>query len=330
MPSNNGFYIGVDGGGTKTAALLCDETGRVIGASQSGSTSFKSRTESDIYANFQRLTTELMTDAELLADQVTGVFVSAAGGDRQEDKQRWSKMLTSVFSNLESIEVKNDAFGALASGTFDIAGSVLIAGTGSIAYSTEGLNSNAVRVGGWGYLFGDEGSGYDMGRQALSTLALMEDERVPFDSGFSEMVLNSLQVKKPENVITAVYESDYPRHTIASLARPVLDLAADRNTTARMIMNQTLRNLLDLVEAIALKRPASRAEPITIVGGLFQSDLFRLAFMKLMHKRQPSRKVIYPKLPPVAGSLICALIQNGVPITADLKANLHATYKKRG
>lgn len=73
--------------------------------------------------------------------------------------------------------VENDAICALASGTYGESGIVLIAGTGSISYCYNKKTNELNRVGGWGYVLGDEGSGYDIGRQALVAIMKSYDGR---------------------------------------------------------------------------------------------------------------------------------------------------------
>ena len=229
MRSSKSYYIGIDGGGTKTIGLLCNQDGVILAKSTAGSTNLKSRSEKDVRDAIHDVVNNLTMD--LKGGTLEGVFVSTAGGDREEDQERWIKWINEVLIGFAGkITVRNDAYGALASGTFEMEGSVLIAGTGSIAYSID--SGKTQRVGGWGYLFGDEGSGYDIGQQALRTIAMMHDGRKERDDSFCNEVLSFLKLQHVPEMITAIYEDPYARMKIASVAQEVILLAERQNQTA--------------------------------------------------------------------------------------------------
>ncbi|KGP74725.1 N-acetylglucosamine kinase [Pontibacillus yanchengensis] len=321
MQSNN-MYIGIDGGGTKTEIMMCDEKGVVVARCVGGSTNVKSRSEDAIKQTLKELFHDLFIQADVAYEHVTGVFVSSAGGDRIWDQQRWREWIYDVAPGIRGkIDVHNDAYGALASGTFSMEGTVLIAGTGSIAYSI--LDGKSRRVGGWGYLLGDEGSGYDLGRQALSKVAHMHDGLMERDQEFMEIILTSLQVESAADVITAVYEDDYPRRKIASLAEHVVILAQAGNATARHIVGKALRSLLELVDEIH-----SEDVPLVLSGGMFQSAFMRMAFGNLFTKKYPQpQAIIHPDVPPVVGALVCALLMGEEAVTSEVKENLQSSSR---
>ncbi|TKD70885.1 N-acetylglucosamine kinase [Pseudalkalibacillus hwajinpoensis] len=318
MQSNKKYYIGIDGGGTKTVGLLCDDDGVIVAKSTAGSTNLKSREEVDVRSAIQHVVMEL-TDG--LQDRVLeGIFVSTAGGDREEDQVRWKKWIKETLPFFTGyIEVKNDAYGALASGTYTTEGKVLIAGTGSIAYSISGDETR--RVGGWGYLFGDDGSGYDIGRQALRMVAAMHDGTEKRDEVFVTEVLSFLQLTSASEMITAIYEDPYPRMKIASIAKVVILLAEQKNLPAMMIMNKAMEQLNELTKAIE-----GDDDKLVVCGGLFQSEFFRRSFAEMRNERKLMCEVCYPLLSPAAGACICALISRGRAITDQQKENLLSSH----
>nr|WP_272917087.1 BadF/BadG/BcrA/BcrD ATPase family protein [Pontibacillus yanchengensis] len=316
------MYIGIDGGGSKTEAMMCDEKGVVVARTVGGSTNVKSRSTDAIKQTLKELFHDLFIQADVAYEHVTGVFVSSAGGDRLEDHERWQDWIYEVAPGIRGkMDVRNDAYGALASGTFSMEGTVLIAGTGSIAYSI--LDGESRRVGGWGYLLGDEGSGYDLGRQALSKVAHMHDGLMELDLEFMQIMLTSLQVDSAAEVITAVYEDDYPRRRIASLAEHVILLAQAGNATARQIIGEALRSLLELVDQVH-----SEDVPLVLSGGMFQSTFMRLAFCNLFEKKYPHHHaIIHPDVPPVVGALVCALLLGEETVTNEVKENLQSSSR---
>ncbi|MDO6657317.1 BadF/BadG/BcrA/BcrD ATPase family protein [Anaerobacillus sp. 1_MG-2023] len=317
MQSNKRFYIGIDGGGTKTLGLLCNQNGVILAKSTAGSTNLKSRAEQEVRSAIHHVIMELTSG--LKDGKLAGIFVSTAGGDREEDQKRWERWLRERLPSFEGIlKVKNDAYGALASGTFSMEGTVLIAGTGSISYSIDANGSR--RVGGWGYLFGDEGSGYDIGRKALRKVAMMHDGRMMLDEAFCSNILSFLQVNGAPEMITAIYEDSYARMKVASVAEKVIKLAERQNQTALKIVQRAFESLSELVRAIEI-----RGSQLVICGGLMQSSFFRNGFLEEMKTRGVS-DVYYPNLSPAVGACICALLCCGVPLTEERKANLMSSH----
>ena len=309
--------MGIDGGGTKTVGLICNQDGVILSKSVAGSTNVKSRKEEEVRAAIHQVTTELMSGVK--EGELCSVFVSTAGGDRVEDQLRWKKWMLEVLSGYEGgLEVRNDAYGALASGTFSMEGTVLIAGTGSIAYALDPGGSR--RAGGWGYLFGDEGSGYDIGQNALRTVAMMHDGRAIADEAFCDAVLSFLKLKRAPDMITAIYEDGYARMKIASVAEVVIALAEKQNPTALKLVQRAYEKLSELIDAIEV-----RSGRLVVCGGLMQSSFFRNGFLEKVRESGVSN-VSFPTLSPAVGACICALIVNGEPITEERKSNLMSSY----
>ncbi|WP_270180189.1 N-acetylglucosamine kinase [Alkalihalobacillus sp. CinArs1] len=317
MRSSKTYVIGIDGGGTKTEALLCNEDGTILAKSRSGSTNIKSRSEEEVCKEIQQVIEPLTCN--LVKSDVDVIYVSAAGGDRPEDQKRWKKWLLESLPEFNgTIMVTNDAYGALASGTYSMEGTVLIAGTGSIAYSiTRG--QPPVRAGGWGYLFGDDGSGYAIGRQALKVVSEMHDGIREKDERFIEGILSSLALNDVRDIITSIYEDTYPRLKIASLAAYVIKLGNKRNHTALFILEDACDSLRKLVEAV------HDAESIVLSGGLFQSDLFRKMFERNVQCNGLNHRLVVPDLSPASGACICAFLTKGA-LTQQMKKNLTSSY----
>ena len=316
MPLNKKVYMGIDGGGTKTVGLICNQDGVILSKSVAGSTNIKSRPEEEVRTAIHQVISELMSGVK--EGELSGVFVSTAGGDREEDQLRWKHWLMEVLPGFTGgLEVQNDAYGAMASGTYSMEGTVLIAGTGSIAYSLDVSGSR--RVGGWGYLFGDEGSGYEIGQHALRTVAMMHDGRANVDEAFCREVLSFLTLKSAPEMITAIYEAPYARMKIASVAEVVITLAEKKNPTAMGLVQQAFQKLNELIEAIEV-----RSGRLVVCGGLMESPFFRKEFLEEVRKN--GINVFFPTLSPAVGACICALIRNGEPITEERKANLQSSY----
>ena len=147
-------------------------------------------------------------------------------------------------------------------------GIALIAGTGSVAYG-RGEDGRTIRCGGWGYLLGDDGSGFAIGRAALR-LALEDLEnsrgaRQPLTTA----VLSELQSTSAAALIKAIYTSSSSRATIASLTPCVAQSAEGGDPAAKIILDEAACNLAQLVartaQSIGLD---NRAIPLAVAGGV--------------------------------------------------------------
>jgi N-acetylglucosamine kinase-like BadF-type ATPase len=325
VPLNNDLYLGFDGGGTKTVCVLGDGKGRILAAAAGPSTNLKSRPAEQVEQTIKDLLAQVLPEDV----PIKSVHVSTAGGDRPEDQSRWKNWLLDYGLNPAHIAVENDAVGALAAGTGSKTGTVLIAGTGSIAYSIRGDLAMPIRVGGWGYLFGDEGSGYEIGSKALQKIACFHDGREEEDKAFINHILAQLGLSSPAELITFIYENSYPRQVIALIAKFVLELAQRGNPTAKNLINDAANALTQLVFAIYRNDFKSAEYPLVVSGGLFESDFFKKQFETMMTIAGFEQTIIVAQYPPVIGSYICALLQDSKELTEEIEQNIRTTWEKK-
>jgi glucosamine kinase len=260
MPS---ITVGVDAGGTKTAVVHA-----VDGE--------ESRVEFREGANASMRGAE--GAAAIIADAVEStldgaiphaIFVGAAGAARPEVRGAIESALRSRYQTAR-VEVRDDAYIALRAAVPAGDGVVVIAGTGSITFAQHG--NDGYRCGGYGYLLGDDGSGFAIGSAGIAYLLRSYDKRVPRD----ELVLaleTQLGVTDLQGVLQAVYRSEHPVATVAAAARIVLDLAQAGERSATKIVQNAALGLGDLVRSvIKLAGLSGAAVPIVLAGGLLQSN----------------------------------------------------------
>lgn len=260
MPS---IAVGVDAGGSKTAVVHAID-GEI------------SRIEVCEGANASVRGTE--GAAAIIADAVArsldgamphAIFVGAAGASRSQVRGAIESALRSRYRSAR-IEVRDDAYIALRACVPEGDGVVAIAGTGSIAYAQHG--DAGYRCGGYGYLLGDDGSGFTIGSAGIHHLLRSYDGRAARDelAGALESQLGATDL---EAVLQSVYRSDHPVGTVAAAARIVLDLAQGGERSATKIVQTAALALADLVKSV-IKRAdlAGAAVPIVLAGGLLQSN----------------------------------------------------------
>ena len=154
--------LGIDAGGTKTVCQLADATGDVLAEARRGGANLQAAGELEVEKVLHEVMEEAIGDHNVTP---AAICLGIAGVDRPDD----ARVVRGIMKRIgykARVLVVNDALVALEAGAPAAPGVVLIAGTGSIAYGRNEHNQSA-RAGGWGYMLGDEGSGYWIGRAAL-------------------------------------------------------------------------------------------------------------------------------------------------------------------
>ncbi|MGB8954368.1 MAG: BadF/BadG/BcrA/BcrD ATPase family protein [Tumebacillaceae bacterium] len=300
------LYIGIDGGGTKTRTLLADQSGRVLADLITAGSNINhhgwTRTQEILGELFAELRVHVPEGA-----RVAALFLGMAGIDRQEERERMRAWVQSEWPHA-SVGVENDAVTALVAGTGRREGIVLIAGTGSIAFGVDSRGEQA-RVGGWGYLIGDEGSGYNIGWKALISVMRAHDGRSD-KSLLGEKILARFGIESAEGLIPIVYAPTFTRDQMADLARLVFEAEREGCQTALSILDRAAVDLCELVRVLLDNLHFSEAKvSVALTGGMFHpgSPLIEMVRDRLEERAQ----VIVSDKPPVAGSLTLAMELSG-------------------
>lgn len=257
--------MGIDAGGTKTVCLLADERGRVIAESRGGGANLQAVGELEVEKVLHRVMEEAIGDADIRPE---AICLGIAGVDREEDAEAVRGIMRRIGFKTRTLVV-NDALIALVAGAGDHPGVVVVAGTGSIAY---GRNSagQAARAGGWGYLLGDEGGGFWIGRSALVAVVRQHDGRGP-ETLLTELVLGEMRLANPTELIHAVYVRGLHRYAIASIA-PVVQRAMDEGDAVATEIITRAGVELSSAAASVITRLGMRGDvfPVVLSGGVFR------------------------------------------------------------
>jgi glucosamine kinase len=171
------FYLGIDGGGTKTRCALGEER-TVLATSVSGGSNIVRLGETAAREALHSAIREVCSAAKISPQQIRAICVGAAGAARPEIAAKMRSILVELDAQMASahIEVVGDAVIALEAAFGRGPGVIVIAGTGSIAFG-RGSSAHTVRAGGWGFAISDEGSGHWIGRQAVSAVLRARDQQ---------------------------------------------------------------------------------------------------------------------------------------------------------
>ena len=213
--------------------------------------------------------------------------------------------------------VTTDAVIALSGATAGEPGIITIAGTGSIAFGRNGEGRTA-RVGGWGHIFGDEGSGFDIARQALRSALRMEEGWGP-STTLRDLLLSSTGAASANDMLHLFYADEWPRSRVAPLAALVDQAAREGDPVARDLLLNAAQQLALLAASVA--RQLWRAgEPATMayIGGVFRSGILLERYRQLVELEEGAR-CGPPVYGPAAGALLEAYAAAGLrPRLSDL------------
>ena len=207
--------LGIDAGGTKTVCQLADEHGTVIAEGRSTGANLQAVGELQV----EKVLHEVMEQAIGERDvRPAAICLGIAGVDRPDDAAVVRGIMKRIGYKARVLVV-NDALVALEAGAPGQPGVVIISGTGSISYGRN-AQAQAARSGGWGYVLGDEGSGYWIGRAALRAVLRAADKRGPA-TALTPLLLHHFNVDRPQGLIHEIYHSNLKPAAIGALARSV-------------------------------------------------------------------------------------------------------------
>ena len=269
------FVLGIDAGGTKTVCQLADASGRIVGESRGPGANLQAAGELDVEKTLHRLMDEVLSGTPAGEGpggdtaRLGAICVGMAGVDRPADAETVRGIMRRIGQSARVLIV-NDALVALEAGAPAEPGVVIIAGTGSIAYGRN-ARGQAARAGGWGYVLGDEGSGYWIGRHALRAVVREADRRGP-RTLLTPRALAHFGVERPQDLIHEIYYGGMRPGAIAALASEVHAAFVDGDAVAAGILEVGVRELVASASSVVSRLQLER-EPFRFVlaGGIFRA-----------------------------------------------------------
>eukprot|EP01129_Flabellula_baltica_P009928 TRINITY_DN4139_c0_g1_i1.p1 TRINITY_DN4139_c0_g1~~TRINITY_DN4139_c0_g1_i1.p1 ORF type:complete len:380 (+),score=89.16 TRINITY_DN4139_c0_g1_i1:50-1189(+) len=298
------YFIGVDGGGTKTELVLIDSEGSVVSRIVCGSSNRNSVGEDQTKENLRNGLKVLLDNANIPADHVNVVWFSMSGVDRPTDKQKLRNWVSDIFPETTQLKISNDSYGALASGTSGELNNniVVISGTGSICV---GFNSEGepVRTGGWGPMINDESSGYYMGSRLLR--AISEHADGGKQTVLYELFMKQNQLEHPSEIITWTYDGK-EWSDIASLSKLVYQGVQSGDEVAISILKDTTNNITHMIDLTLNKM--DHCDTVVLSGGNLTHENSKLAEMLVdsLKVTHPQIKVSLPTIDPAQAAAMLA------------------------
>jgi N-acetylglucosamine kinase-like BadF-type ATPase len=297
--------LGLDGGGSHTVCVILDMAGVEVGRGVSGPSNHQSVGEKAA----SHALAEAMDAARKSAGNpdLAAICWGMAGLDRPEDRTIIQRMAEQLLPD-HSVQVVHDSLIALVGGTEGgRTGVVIIAGTGSIAVGYHPSGRSA-RVGGWGHVLGDEGSGHYIALRGLNTATRALDGRGP-ETVLVERFIETAGSRSFEDLVNRIYLENWSAPEIAGLAPAVLSAADMGDEQAVEIIDDSARELA-LTARVVIESLDMENESFEVVlsGGIFKGcsrmvDLIRQELESL----NPGIGVILARREPVIGAGLIAL-----------------------
>ena len=297
------YIIGIDGGGTRTVGILTTETGQCLARVQSGPSNYHVVGEAKTQAVLESVIGELCEKAGIPSTGAIHFCLGMAGLGRSEDRKVVGRISDELGISKNRRILTHDAHIALVGGTEKQQGVIVISGTGAIVY---GINANGdeARASGWGYLLGDEGSGYDIAIKGLRAVARAADGRGD-PTELTDRILDRLERNEPSELIRWTHAAS--RDEIAQLAEVIFDTAQTTDAVATEIVDEAADELVCATESVI--KQLAFIEPFDIVlsgGNLIHQPMFSDKLRHRLARIRPKASVLLPKHEPAYGAVLLA------------------------
>ena len=303
------LFAGYDGGGTKTACVLTDETGRILGSGLGGPNNYLYCGREVAAESVRTATEQAFAAAGLPMQRLDTAYMASAAILIQHGDAHVPFFSTCI--DADRIICESDIYNIWFGSVREQPAVVSIAGTGAITYicSKEGF----LRVSGWGPLLGDEGSGYDLGLRALQLVCRMYDGREPEDRAFMDAIFRHYDTKTPFELLRALNKGD-TRSAVADAAREVFALYEQGSATAAALLAQCADEIALSVLTATRRDGKARDYALILSGGLVrqESPVFAMLEQRLLQPGTGISQVTTLQVHPAVASAALALHHAGL------------------
>lgn len=303
------FVVAVDGGGTKTMAVLCDLNGKIIKRAKYGCSNFAKIGIDEAVNNVAQAIEKVLNhnkDIEIVSTCIAlaGIEESTKIKDIILKKLGLCPEISKIFQG--KLLIESDQLAGFFSGTDEKNGVVLIAGTGCVAHGWK--DGRQERANGWGWLC-DEGSSFWVGQKAIKSVFKDLDKRGG-KTKITNMVLKKFDIKTPEQLYKKIYIENNSKKIIPYFSILVNKAGEEKDKIACSILEQAGKELALSANVVIKKLNFQKREfPLILIGSLFKSKIVLEITKKEIKKLAPKAKFITPSQEPITGAIKIAIRQ---------------------
>jgi len=299
------IILAIDGGGSRTRCLAVNRQGQVVGAGESGPSNHLLVHRDVVLDSLAEATSQALAPSALLPGHVVVVSAGMAGVDYDKAGAAGIEEAFREIGFSRSL-ITGDMVIAHAGALGGRSGVLALAGTGSCILGI-GPGGERVKVGGWGPVYGDEGSAYRIGQTALRVAARAHDGRGP-QTMLVRALLRALELSTFPETLERIYVEKMEPRQIAALSRIAYEVAESGDEAAREIFIQAGEELAEAVAAAARRlNLQERGLLVSYQGSVFEAcDLVRTRFTEVLKQTFSSLIITPPQFEPVVGALLIA------------------------
>ena len=298
------YFLGFDGGGTKTKCVLASEDLKVLAENTGGPSNFLIIGSETVAETIVKLTFNCIAQSGISLSEIRGAVIGTTGAGRESDAVKLKEAVLQKFKEEEKeftdFEIVSDATIALEGAFGGNPGSILIAGTGSIMYGKDS-KGNFLRVGGFGKFIGDEGGGNSLGRKGLIAIAKEFDGRGE-KTLLSKIAKENFGISDGPTLIKKVYSDKFPMSEFAPF---VIDAASKGDEIAKRIIEEESEELILHIKAMQKKMDVSPLQ-LVLIGSPVTKPGYYSEILKTKIARLTNVVLQQSQYPPEIGAIILA------------------------
>jgi N-acetylmuramic acid 6-phosphate etherase len=293
MANLGGDVLGIEGGGTKTTWARVSRDGRVLARGEAGP-------GNTLLLNDAALRTLLSGIARAAGKNVVAIGGAFAGCAQAAEQRRVEKALRAAWPKAATVRVMEDTRSILAAAFGDGPGIVVIAGTGSNVAGQKSLAAPIEKAGGWGHLFADRGSAYDVARRGMESVFARYDAEKKV-TPLAREYLGAAGLSSLEELVPFLLR-DMSKTAVAGYARCVFAAAEKGDRDARALLDEAAGVLAAKVAAVA-GRLRLRPLRVALTGGMLENQAdYRVRFERALRRVLPKVDVFLCEVPGVVGA----------------------------
>lgn len=303
------WVLGLDGGGSRTVALIANEKGRVLGRGESGPATQHTAGLARAAEAIRSATFQALDDAGLMVQALHAACFALVGADHTTDRQVMASVIASLGLKCP-ITLEHDATAALAGATGGRPGAIIISDTGAMAYGEDHTGQRA-RADGYGPIAGDSGSGYDVGRRAIRAALRHQDGRGPATL-LTERIMRRFMLNHMTDILNLLHGDPAPlgRQDIAAIAPKVIQCAQEGDPVALELVRTAGEDLGTSALSVLrqLSWPAGERIPVAGLGSMFEAGSLLIDPIKqVLEANEPRAILVKPQQTPSYGAVLLAL-----------------------
>lgn len=289
------YYISADGGGTKLHSVLFDDSLNLISKSKSGAVNPNFTEAETIESNMRDGIVQCLTGTGV--DHIERLFITMPGPHKMYEN------ILRQYCTLDGCSIFSEGYAGITSGLFERRGIVALSGTGSGMFYMDG-NRTACSLGGWGALFGDEGSGYEIGTAGIRAAQFAYDGRGK-ETLLVQMIISKFGLRNLHDIVGYTYRRKDYRSVISSVCLCVCDAAAQGDGAAIEIMKAAGRAQGLMFNTLVRKNNLSCSIPAVVSGSVWKYNPYMFdEFCDYVRAENPGFVIKKPYFEPVISGVV--------------------------